>query len=144
MNISSGYKIHRIANELKSSIRYVAPYNLSLMEMFILQSIVNNEGDITQYIIAKKLLLDPSRVNPIVKRLTNDGLINQTVSSVNGRIKKSLTATEEGKEMSDRFVQVTQDKHITKLMKMGFTLEEIDMHRENLIAALDVWYSSLD
>jgi DNA-binding MarR family transcriptional regulator len=73
---------------------------------------------------------DPSNISPIVEQLVNEGLVTRKESSVDRRV-KTVTITEKGLDLRDKFLEITTSTRLPNLDSL--TQEET----EQLIAILE-------
>lgn len=141
--LSHGYKIHRLSLELKKSLRALKPYNLTLMDIFVLQAAAEEGVRKTQYDLSKEMHLEPARINQVIKKLEKEELVTLIDISENDRIKKYIEPSGTALELCVRFKQDSISAVESTLRSKGYDDEQIASTKAVMIEATDQWYESL-
>ncbi len=132
-----GYCDHQIHQLMDRRLR---EYDVSPMQCRALGFLQDAGGDVTQKALEQFLMVKPSTVNGIVRRLEEKGLIVRTTAAQDGRC-RILTLTEQGRSFNEAFRAIISS--VEQQMEQGFSAQEISALRELLLRVADNLTQSL-
>ncbi|WP_394150135.1 hypothetical protein [Vibrio maritimus] len=139
---SDGYICYLVTEHLKKLVSEASTTKLSLFNFFVLQYVerCSEQCECTQYQISQALLADTSKVNKAVRELESSGLINAVKTKENGRVKKMLSVTEQGRSLIRLHRTKTDDiatRYVAEVRDKVSVDELFDAHAKTMAAFYD-------